>query len=53
VPLKVVTEKTEAAQKHYGANLILVRPDQFVAFDTKDAPTDAQQVLRRAIGNTG
>jgi hypothetical protein len=53
VPLKVVTEKTEAAQKHYGANLILVRPDQFVAFDAKDAPTDAHHVLRRAIGNTG
>jgi hypothetical protein len=53
VPLKVVTDKTDAAQKHYGADLILVRPDQFVAFSAKGASTDAGHVLRRATGNTG
>lgn len=53
VPLKVVRERTDAAQKHYGARLILVRPDQFVAFTTNDATSDAVQVLGRAIGDTG
>ncbi|QDM33412.1 monooxygenase [Tardiphaga sp. vice352] len=53
VPLKIVTEPSDAAQSHYNASLILVRPDQFVAFSTNDASSDARDVLQRAIGNTG
>lgn len=53
VPLKVVRDGGDAAQKHYGARLILVRPDQFVAFGTNDPIVDAARVLGRAIGDTG
>jgi len=53
VPLKVVTDKSDAAQKHYEARLILVRPDQFVAFSAKDALSDPRRVLQRVIGDTG
>jgi hypothetical protein len=53
VPLKIMTETTDAAQTHYDARLILVRPDQFVAFSAQDASSDPARVLQRAIGNTG
>lgn len=53
VPLKLVQEHSDAARKHYGASLILVRPDQFVAFSASDQGIDAATVLQRAIGGTG
>ena len=52
VPLTVVTEHSDAARQHYGARLILVRPDQFVAFCTNDSTADPSHVLRRAISKT-
>ena len=52
VPLKIVIDDNAAARQRYGASLILVRPDQFVAFCGADAPRDPRTILRRAVGST-
>jgi hypothetical protein len=49
VPLRVVRDgKGEAAD--YGAPLVLVRPDQFVAWTGSAAPGDPEALLRRLAG---
>lgn len=53
VPMKIIVANTDEARQHYNARLILVRPDQFVAFATRDVSADADGVLRRAIGAAG
>ncbi len=50
VPLTVVVETREGGREKYGAPLVLVRPDQFVAW-AGDTPADAPAVLRRAVGH--
>jgi 2-polyprenyl-6-methoxyphenol hydroxylase-like FAD-dependent oxidoreductase len=49
VPLTVVADTLEDERTDYGALLILVRPDQFVAWSGY-AVADAEEILRRAIG---
>ena len=49
LPLSIVTDTAEAGRELYGAALVLVRPDQFVAWAGQAAP-DASMVLRRAVG---
>jgi 2-polyprenyl-6-methoxyphenol hydroxylase-like FAD-dependent oxidoreductase len=50
VPLKVVRDSGAEAQERYEASLVLVRPDQFVAWSSAGAPADATAILKRACG---
>jgi 4-hydroxyisophthalate hydroxylase len=53
VPLKTIKDTAKGGREKYQASLILVRPDQFVAWTTEASSIDkaeAVQVLRRAIG---
>lgn len=48
-PLKIVEDTREGGRERYGASLVLVRPDQYVAWAGDDA-AQAREVLARAIG---
>jgi hypothetical protein len=50
VPLKLVKEDNAEAREFYEAALVLVRPDQFVAWDSDGDVTDAEGIIRRAVG---
>jgi hypothetical protein len=50
VPLKVARDSYRDGRLAYEANLILVRPDRYIAWATASAPTDAAAILRTAIG---
>ncbi len=51
LPLKIVEDTREAGREKYGAALVLVRPDQFVAWAGEPADaTDPAGILARAIG---
>ena len=49
-PLKVVSDTDVDAPKFYGAELVLVRPDQFVAWRSSGEPFDGGEILARAVG---
>ena len=50
VPLKVVRDDYQGDRKAYESSLILVRPDQYVAWAGDDAPQDVTGLLRKAAG---
>ena len=50
VPLTIVRDSRAGGRENYEAKLILVRPDQFVAFAGDAAPEDAEAVMRRVSG---
>ena len=50
MPLKVVRDTRADGREKYGAGLILIRPDQFVAWMSDDGAVDVDEVLARAIG---
>ena len=50
MPLQVIADTFDGQRAAYGHRLILVRPDQYVAWTGNDPPADATVVLRRAIG---
>jgi hypothetical protein len=50
MPLKVVEDTRAAGREKYGAALILIRPDQFVAWISDGGSVDATEVLSRVIG---
>ena len=51
IPLKIVEDTREAGREKYGAALVLVRPDQFVAWAGEAADAEeAAAILARAIG---
>ena len=50
MPLKIVVEPILPATRQYEAALVLVRPDQFVAW-CGDAANDANAVLSCAVGD--
>jgi hypothetical protein len=50
VPLKVIRDSYEGDLKAYEARLVLVRPDQYVAWAGDDAPADVLRTLRTATG---
>jgi hypothetical protein len=52
VPLSVVRDTFEGDREAYEAKLILVRPDQYIAWASTDAPTDAAGIVRTAVGTT-
>ena len=49
IPLTVVTDTRDGGREKYGASLVLVRPDQFVAWAGDEADA-AGTVLRCAVG---
>jgi 4-hydroxyisophthalate hydroxylase len=49
-PLQVIADTLDGQRAAYGQRLILLRPDQYVAWTGNDPPADATAVLRRAIG---
>ena len=50
VPLKVVRDSLAGGRENYEAKLILVRPDQFIAFAGDAAPANAEALMRRVSG---
>jgi 2-polyprenyl-6-methoxyphenol hydroxylase-like FAD-dependent oxidoreductase len=49
VPLKIVEDTREDGREKYGAPLMLVRPDQFIAW-AGEFPADPRAILARAVG---
>jgi 2-polyprenyl-6-methoxyphenol hydroxylase-like FAD-dependent oxidoreductase len=52
VPLQVVRDSVAGGRENYEAKLILVRPDQFVAFAGDTAPADPDALMRRVSGQS-
>lgn len=52
VPLKVVRDSLEAERKAYESRLVLVRPDQYVAWAGDEPPRDASGLVKQVTGNT-
>jgi 4-hydroxyisophthalate hydroxylase len=50
VPLQVIADPLDGPRTAYGERLILVRPDQHVAWTGSEPPADVAAVLRRAVG---
>jgi 2-polyprenyl-6-methoxyphenol hydroxylase-like FAD-dependent oxidoreductase len=50
IPLTVIRDDRAGERARYGAGLVLIRPDQFVAWASAGDDVDAAAVLRRAIG---
>ena len=50
MPLKIVRDSSTQGREDYEARLILVRPDQYVAWASDDAAPDADATLRTAAG---
>lgn len=51
VPLKIVSDSRGGGRERYEAGLVLVRPDQFVAWAGDRAPADPAEILGRAVGS--
>lgn len=52
VPFKVIKDTRAEGRELYRASLILVRPDQFVAWASEGSIGEGADVLRRAIGSS-
>jgi 2-polyprenyl-6-methoxyphenol hydroxylase-like FAD-dependent oxidoreductase len=52
VPLTVVRDTAAGERAEYGARLILVRPDQFVAWVSDEPPHDVDGLLARVTGRS-
>jgi 2-polyprenyl-6-methoxyphenol hydroxylase-like FAD-dependent oxidoreductase len=50
VPLKVVRDSQEGGREAYGCKLILVRPDQFIAWCGDEMPAVPEQFMAKAAG---
>ena len=50
VPLQVIRDSYEGDRQAYEAKLVLVRPDQYVAWAGHDAPADAVGIMGTAVG---
>jgi 4-hydroxyisophthalate hydroxylase len=50
VPLKLIRDDDAESREFYKATLVLVRPDQFVAWVTDGDVKDAAAIVRRAVG---
>ncbi len=50
VPLKVVQDTQAGEPAEYGRKLILVRPDQFIAWTADEAPEDVDALMRKVAG---
>ena len=52
-PLQVVRDSYDNGREIYGSKLILVRPDQYVVWNSDAGPADACAVMRKVAGLTG
>lgn len=50
VPLAILRDRVGGERAAWGARLILVRPDQYVAWSGDEEPADVEGVLARAVG---
>jgi 4-hydroxyisophthalate hydroxylase len=50
VPLKIVRDSYRDGRRAYEANLILVRPDRYIAWSAVSASADAAAILGKAVG---
>jgi len=50
VPLTVIRDDVAGKRARYEAALLLVRPDQFVAWTSNDGEVDADAILKRVTG---
>jgi 2-polyprenyl-6-methoxyphenol hydroxylase-like FAD-dependent oxidoreductase len=50
VPLKLITDDSAERREFYKATLVLVRPDQFIAWTSDGDVTDAAGIVRRMVG---
>jgi hypothetical protein len=50
VPLKIRRDSFEAGRQAYASRLVLVRPDQYIAWCGSDAPPDIANVMRKVTG---
>jgi hypothetical protein len=50
MPLTVVTDTLADGRAEYGSRLVLVRPDQHVAWAGDAAPEDADRLIRKVAG---
>ena len=50
VPLKLIRDTAKDGREAYENKLVLIRPDQFIAWSGDQAPSDAAAMLRTAIG---
>jgi 2-polyprenyl-6-methoxyphenol hydroxylase-like FAD-dependent oxidoreductase len=50
IPLKIVSDSRQGGRERYGAALVLVRPDQYVAWAADATVPDADTILARAAG---
>lgn len=53
VPLETVRDSFADERSAYAARMILVRPDQFIAWTGDQAPSDVEAVLTRVVGRAG
>ena len=53
VPFKAIEAASEDLRSVYGAEAILVRPDQFIAWAGSATGADAGAILARAIAKAG
>ena len=50
LPLTILRDSRRDGRENYGAGLILIRPDQFIAWAGEFSGVDAVMILRRAAG---
>lgn len=50
MPLKIIQDTCDGDRERYQARLILIRPDQFVAWASSESSVDGAEVLSRTIG---
>ena len=50
MPLRVLRSASEELREFYDADLVLVRPDQFVAWTSRSETRDPTDIIRRALG---
>jgi hypothetical protein len=50
IPLKIISDSQADGREDYAARLVLVRPDQYVAWTADGAPGDADAIMRKVAG---
>jgi hypothetical protein len=50
IPFKIVHDSYRDSRMAYESKMILVRPDQFIAWTGNTAPADVKAVMRRVAG---
>jgi 2-polyprenyl-6-methoxyphenol hydroxylase-like FAD-dependent oxidoreductase len=53
IPLKVIRDTFASGREEYAARLVLVRPDQYVAWTGNTVPADGDAVMRKVAGQAG